>query len=180
MNLGTFCVFRTRYSYCATTSLIWATILKPQLHNGTQQECKNAGQWRYTFPLELLQDACCIVGTWVFHLHYGCFMKNMETWVNGTCKTWSMGRSDTRVGEWKLSVLILRRSPRIFLFVCFLCKRISPKKHKNVMITLSLLPVLCIFTSVYETIISVGHSLYYTVFVCGHCVMVQVTWEIWG
>jgi hypothetical protein len=165
------------HSYCATTSLICTTILKPQLHNGTQQECKIAG-WHYTFPLELLQDACCIVGTWVFHLHCGCFMKNVETWVNGTCKTWRMDCSDTRVGEWKLAVPILCCSPRIFFFVCLLCKRISPKKYKNFMITLSLLPVWYIFTSVYETIISVGHSLYYTVFVCGHCITVQVTWEI--
>jgi len=30
---------------------------------------------------------CYIVGAWVFHLHCGCLMKNVKTWVNGICKT---------------------------------------------------------------------------------------------
>jgi len=46
---------------------------------------------------------------WV-RLYCGCSMKNVKTWVNGKCKTWSMDCSDTRVGEWKLAVPILRRS----------------------------------------------------------------------
>jgi hypothetical protein len=46
-----------------------------------------------------------------------CFMEKAETWVNGirkTCsKTWSTDCSDTHVGERKIGVPILHRSPAL-------------------------------------------------------------------
>ena len=82
---------------------------------------------RYTFPLELqvgyrIRDALCV------RLHCGCFMKNVKTWVNGKRKTWSMDCSDTRVGEWKLAVPILRRSQ--INNPDFEISSIDRKKHK--------------------------------------------------
>ena len=46
-------------------------------------------------------------------------MKNVVTWVNGICKTWTMDCSDTCGGEWKRAVPILRRSRRHFQYCQF-------------------------------------------------------------
>ena len=68
----------------------------------------------HNFPLELQVGYRMRDALWV-RLHCGFFMKNVKTWVNGKCKTWSMDCSDTRVGERKFAVPTLRRSQTVTL-----------------------------------------------------------------
>ena len=67
---------------------------------------------RYTLALELQVGHRMTVALWV----RGCIVGvSWKTWRHGQteyviCKTWSMGCSDTRVGEWKFTVRLLRRA----------------------------------------------------------------------